>query len=649
MSMTVELVTKLRDQLSGPLARQSAALGTWQAKAALAAAAAVGAGLAIARLTQQFIALADRVTQPLSRIQDLSEGLNVSASDMAALSYVVNQAGGESSALAPAFQRMRVAIDEAGDSSSASAQALDRLNLSQAELLGMNPVQQYIEISGALGQYAGTAAQGAIAQDLLGRGAMNLRGSLSLSAATLRDGMEAARGLGVVLGDDAYAAADEFQDMMKTVKDQLVALQMEGLQPNLPKIAELLTSLIEMGREVLPMVLDEVGDMLGVLADLASAFTAVQNAVDQLTPDIVEDFRDGMTGWEKFFSSPGFLGIGTQISVVRQAIEGLGDSAEEAVPQGDMFAGVMELIRDAASQAEAEVEALNEQLDGAVSAMMAKKDASWGDVLATREGAGGGGAYAADVEAAQTAEEMKLEAVEERISAEKSAEIERIQMIEDAEMASADRIAAKTMQAAAETKRAQMQMEIQAAAERERLAAEMVQGYADAGAAVGDILGQVLTEEMTVGQGMVAVTRMILSSVIEMVTKSVIAKSLDAAAGAASSQAGIPIIGPFLAAAAMGSMLALVQGLLGGMPGMASGGMIVPGAHMSDRVPALLTPGERVLTRAEARDYAGASGGSRGDTTVNVTLGSMFSSASRSELIRAGRTLREVMQAEGLL
>jgi hypothetical protein len=82
----------------------------------------------------------------------------------------------------------------------------------------------------------------------------------------------------------------------------------------------------------------------------------------------------------------------------------------------------------------------------------------------------------------------------------------------------------------------------------------------------------------------------------------------------------------------------------GGVVHAASG--YVQGSHYGDRVPAMLEPGERVLTRQEAREYSG--GGSRGNISVALSLGSMFSGASRSDLLRAGKILRQVMEAEGL-
>ena len=111
----------------------------------------------------------------------------------------------------------------------------------------------------------------------------------------------------------------------------------------------------------------------------------------------------------------------------------------------------------------------------------------------------------------------------------------------------------------------------------------------------------------------------------------------EAAAGAASSQAGIPIIGPALAIAAGAAMLAFVLGFAAGgssegpkgsvaPPGVsngtvqkfASGGFVSGGIHGVDSVPALLMPGERVLNNRQAREYE--RGGNSGGGTTNFLM-----------------------------
>lgn len=81
--------------------------------------------------------------------------------------------------------------------------------------------------------------------------------------------------------------------------------------------------------------------------------------------------------------------------------------------------------------------------------------------------------------------------------------------------------------------------------------------------------------------------------------------SMDAAkagAGAAASQASIPIVGPGLAIAAMVAMVAAVMALLGNVKKFATGGLVSgPGSATSDSIPARLSAGEYVVRAAAVR------------------------------------------------
>jgi len=81
--------------------------------------------------------------------------------------------------------------------------------------------------------------------------------------------------------------------------------------------------------------------------------------------------------------------------------------------------------------------------------------------------------------------------------------------------------------------------------------------------------------------------------------------SMDAAkagAGAAASQASIPIVGPGLAIAAMVAMVAAVMALLGKVKKFAAGGLVSgAGTATSDSIPARLSAGEYVVRAAAVR------------------------------------------------
>lgn len=97
-----------------------------------------------------------------------------------------------------------------------------------------------------------------------------------------------------------------------------------------------------------------------------------------------------------------------------------------------------------------------------------------------------------------------------------------------------------------------------------------------------------------------AASQAIVAAKQQEAAATVSAEAAKAGAGAAASQASIPIVGPGLAIAAMAAMVAAVMALLARVRRFAVGGA-VPGAGDRDSVPALLTPGEFVLRRDVAR------------------------------------------------
>jgi hypothetical protein len=134
----------------------------------------------------------------------------------------------------------------------------------------------------------------------------------------------------------------------------------------------------------------------------------------------------------------------------------------------------------------------------------------------------------------------------------------------------------------------------------------------------------------------------VIQMVIQMAVKVITAHALEAGAGAASSQAGIPIIGPILALSAMGAMVAAVMGLLGNL-GSAAGGYDIPSwsnpitqLHAKEMVlPAHLADKVRGMTDG---------GGGGGDVHVHVTA---MDARSFEQSLRSGndspliRVLRE--------
>lgn len=148
---------------------------------------------------------------------------------------------------------------------------------------------------------------------------------------------------------------------------------------------------------------------------------------------------------------------------------------------------------------------------------------------------------------------------------------------------------------------------------KEKVRAELVSAK-QISEAFGATFAGIVTGTTTVEGAFKAMATTAVRSVIDAAIKIIQADALVTAAEAAKSQAGIPIVGPILAVAALGAMEGLITGLLGSLPS-AAGGFDIP---RTVNPITQLHGGEMVLP-AKYADVVrrAAGGGSGGGTTHN--------------------------------
>lgn len=176
----------------------------------------------------------------------------------------------------------------------------------------------------------------------------------------------------------------------------------------------------------------------------------------------------------------------------------------------------------------------------------------------------------------------------------------------------------------------------QAAAEKAR-----IEGIANEYGALGSSIGGAFVSGFAAaeeGQNRLAeafksMTASMIDSALAAMQNIVTIRAAEAAAGAASSQAGIPIVGPALAAAAAATMFSLVRGFIAlGFQGMARGGIVEGGIPGHDSVPIMAQAGEMVLTRDQV-DRMRQDGGLGGGGQITIEMNSQIP-AGRAEIKR---------------
>jgi hypothetical protein len=207
--------------------------------------------------------------------------------------------------------------------------------------------------------------------------------------------------------------------------------------------------------------------------------------------------------------------------------------------------------------------------------------------------------------------------------------------------------AEEKLAAAAEERKAKQEEANNKAKEALKVIQDDARATANSFASAGDAMGGAFisaassaeSAQEAVAQGMKAMAASAIDSALTAMQTIVTARAAEAAAGAASSQAGIPIVGPALAAAAAGTMFALVKGLIAlGFQGMAQGGLVQGGIPGRDSVPAMLMPGEFVLTKQQTESLRGGGSIGGGPQNVNVT----FQSDQLPDRVKTKRWIRQV-------
>ena len=165
--------------------------------------------------------------------------------------------------------------------------------------------------------------------------------------------------------------------------------------------------------------------------------------------------------------------------------------------------------------------------------------------------------------------------------------------------------------------------------ERANQSRQLVNQYAAVGESIGNsfMAGFSAAEEGqdAFSEGFKSMTAEMIDSALAAMQNMVTIRAAEAAAGAASSQAAVPIIGPALAAAAATAMFSLVRGFISlGFQGMARGGIVEGGVQGHDSVPIMAQAGEMVLSRDQVDKMR--QGGGMGGGTVNIELNSRMPS-----------------------
>lgn len=229
--------------------------------AAAVATAAIAAGRALWNL-------ADRTTQVYGEFDDLAGRTGVAASQLHALSIAAQTSGVEFEGILMAFRRLPAAIDDMNNGLATAVRSFDAVGLTAQDLEGLSIEDQFYKVADALIAVEDESTRAALAQDFFGRSGMNLLPFLEQGSEGIRALADEARAAGMVLEDDAYAAADHFQDKLVELRTTLQSTTMSALEPMLPQLETVAETLMDTAVEVLPSLMQAITNLIPVVEQL---------------------------------------------------------------------------------------------------------------------------------------------------------------------------------------------------------------------------------------------------------------------------------------------------------------------------------------------------------------------------------------------
>jgi len=259
-------------------------------------AAAIGAAVAAAGMA--LWRLAEQTTEAFGAFEDMSQRTGIAASELHALSLAAEQTSSDFDAIVTGLRRMPSFLEDARNGMASATTTMDALGVSVADFEGLSPEDSFFRMVDALGTMEDETRRAALAQDVFGRGAMALIPLIEEGSGGLRDFAREARRTGMVLDDEAYAAADRFQDALARMQAQMQAALMEGIEPLLPELQAMAESIVTIASEGIPLLIQAAGELAPMLDFIADkALRVAENMINMQTN--IDWLIDQITGSDR--------------------------------------------------------------------------------------------------------------------------------------------------------------------------------------------------------------------------------------------------------------------------------------------------------------------------------------------------------------
>ena len=284
--------------------------------------AAVAAGKKMFDMATETAAAGDRIDKT-------SQSLGLSTKGFQEWEYVLSQNGVEIDSLKTGLNKLNNTVDDVNSGNTTAAEKFARLGISMDDLKGKSREDIFNMTIAGLQGVSDEGERAAIANDLLGKSAVELAPLLNQTAESTDALKQKASDLGMVMSDDAVAASVAFTDSMDNLKRTFSGVKnaiVSQLLPGFTQITDGLTALLagqDGAKEQIQAGAEEtVQAITNMLPQALDIFTSLISVVATVAPDIIVALVQGITD-----NLPVLIAAATSIIMT------LGEGLVSALPQ----------------------------------------------------------------------------------------------------------------------------------------------------------------------------------------------------------------------------------------------------------------------------------------------------------------------------
>lgn len=264
----------------------------------------IAAGIAAAFSINAIRNMIDDFTELGDKMDKMSIRTGVSVESLSALKFAAEQSGTDIDQLGQALFRMNRRIGNFSTASGPALRALTQLGFNAQEFIGLPTEQKFMKITDALNAIDDKALRDQFGFEVFGDNFRQLVPLLEQGSAGIRQLMEEAKRLGIVISEEDAKAAAEFSDEMNRLNKifQSFATQVSSvITPILTNLSKLFTSLDKGTRELIVQVglfgaaflaaIYIIPKVIAIFKTLIGAYKALTTA------QVVQQAFSGPKGW----------------------------------------------------------------------------------------------------------------------------------------------------------------------------------------------------------------------------------------------------------------------------------------------------------------------------------------------------------------